>query len=340
MLPHAVYEYIAGGGADEITLNRNRKKFDEVLIKPTVLKDCTEGKTQTTCFNESFRHPLMLAPIAFQQLVHPDGELATVEAANLLETGFVTSTLSTHTMESVAERAHNRKWFQLYFQQDKQFTLNLAKRAQQAGYTHLVVTIDAALHGIRNRAQRAGFVLPDGMEAVNLHERPPLPSKSFDSSQSVVFQGMMSEAPTWDDILWLQDNLDVPIILKGILSEQDALRAQKLGMAGIVVSNHGGRTLDCLPSSIEMLPKIRAAVGTDYPLILDSGVQRGTDVFKALALGANLVWLGRPYIYALAVAGALGVAHLLRVMREELEVTMSLAGTPTVADITNQYVMT
>lgn len=333
-LSEPIYEYVIGGGADEITLNRNRQKLDDILILPSVLQDCTNGGTQTRFLDEDFRHPLLLAPVAFQQLAHPDGELATAEAADLLETGMIVSTLATQSLEDIAAKTAQTKWFQLYFQQSRDFTLSLVKRAEQAGYTKLVVTVDAPLHGIRNRAQRAGFVLPEGIEAVNLKDRPPLPRQSFDVSKSIVFQGMMSEVPNWDDIAWLQQQTSLPIILKGILSPSNAIRAKEMGIASIVVSNHGGRTLDCVPSSIEMLAAIRSAVGQDYPLIFDSGIERGTDIFKALALGANLVCIGRPQFYALAVAGALGVAHLLRVLREELEVTMSLAGTPTLSDIT------
>lgn len=338
LLPPDIYEYVVGGGADELTLRRNRQKLDDILIQPAVLRDCTKGSTHTRFLDEELRHPLMLAPVAFQQLAHPDAELATAEAADLLETGMVVSTLSTMTLEDIAAKTRQAKWFQLYFQQSRDFTLSLVKRAEQAGYTKLVITVDAPLHGIRNRAQRAGFELPDGIEAINLKDRPPLPRKSFAPSQSVVFQGMMSEAPTWDDIAWLQKQTKLPIILKGIMSAADAVKAKEMGIAAVVVSNHGGRTLDCMPASIEVLPEIRKAVGHDYPLILDGCVMRGTDTFKALALGADLVWLGRPQFYALAVAGALGVAHLLRVLREELEVCMSLAGKATISEIDKQAI--
>jgi len=332
-IPHAIYEYIKGGGGDEITLKRNRTALDNLLILPSVLQDCTAGGTHTQVLGETFRHPIMLAPVAFQKMVHDQGELATAEAADLLETGMVVSTLATHSLEAIAEKSQYKRWFQLYFQQSREFTLQLVKRAEQAGYSKLVVTVDAPLHGIRNRAQRAGFVLPEGIEAINLRERPPLPRQSFDPSESIVFQGMMSEVPTWQDIEWLQQQTSLPIILKGVLSVADALKAQQMGIAGVVVSNHGGRTLDCVPAGIEMLPLIRKAVGADYPLIVDGAIERGTDIFKALALGANLVWVGRPQIYALAVAGGLGVAHMLRVLREELEVTMALAGTPRISEI-------
>ncbi len=334
-----IYAYIVGGGADEVTLKRNRTMLDRQLILPRVLQDLTQGTTQTTLLGETLRSPFLLAPVAFQRLVHPDGELATAEAASVLETGMVVSTLSSQPIDKIAEKLTSPKWFQLYFQQDPDFTLRLVKQAEATGYTHLMVTVDASLHGIRNRAQRAGFVLPEGVEAVLLRERPELPKRILESSQSIVFQGMMSEAPVWERIEWLQAQTQLPIILKGILSPLDAIQAKRMGVEGIVVSNHGGRTLDCLPSAIEMLPSIRKAVGDEYPLIVDGGIERGTDLFKVLALGANAAMLGRPQLYALAVAGALGVAHMLRVMREEFEVTMALAGTPKVSDITHDMLI-
>jgi 4-hydroxymandelate oxidase len=338
-MPHAIYEYIAGGGADEVTLNRNRSKLDQWTIMPNALVDCTHGSTTTQILGQTWRHPMMLAPIAFHKLVHPEGELATAQAASILETGMMVSTLSSVELETIADELDSPKWFQLYFQQSRDFTLSLVNRAKAAGYSTIVITIDAPLHGIRNRAQRAGFTLPEGVEAVNLKDRPTLPSASFDPSQSMVFQGMMSEAPTWDDIQWLQQQTDMPIVLKGILNPADAVKAQALGIAGLVVSNHGGRALDCLPSSIEMLAPIRQAVGHDYPLLFDGSIERGTDVFKAIALGANAVLIGRPQLYSLAVAGAMGVGHMLRILREELEVTMALAGTPTMSDINQQSLL-
>ncbi|MDF2182818.1 alpha-hydroxy acid oxidase [Neptuniibacter sp. CAU 1671] len=335
-LPTPIYEYIAGGGADEISLKRNRDAFDRLLLQPKVLRNMSQGQTQSTLLGSPLRYPALLAPVAFQQLAHPEGELATARAANALDTGMVVSTLSSTSMEQLAETLEGPKWFQLYFQQDRDFTLNLVRRAEQAGYSHLMVTVDAPLHGIRNRAQRAGFQLPEHVRAVNLDDRPPLPRKVLEPDQSIVFQGMMSEAPSWSDINWLQQETRLPIILKGIMHPDDALQAKQMGIAGVVVSNHGGRTLDCVPAAFEVLPEIRQAVGTDYPLLLDGGIERGTDIFKSLALGANAVMIGRPQIYALAVAGALGVAHMLRVLREEFEVTMALAGTPTLADISAQ----
>ncbi|MCP5160905.1 MAG: alpha-hydroxy-acid oxidizing protein [Hahellaceae bacterium] len=337
-LPHPVFEYICGGGADEISLRRNRATFDQISIVPRVLRDCTQGGTQTHLLGEAFRHPILLAPVAFQKLAHPQGELASARAASLLEAGMVVSTLASETLENIAAATQAPRWFQLYFQENRDFTVSLVRRAEAAGYTRLVVTVDAPLQGIRNRAQRAGFTLPEHVSAINLSDRPPLPYREFTTDQSIVLQGMMSEAPTWGDIAWLQTQTALPIILKGVLHAEDARLAQSMGIAGIIVSNHGGRVLDSVPSALQMLPAIRRSVGNDYPLLLDGGIQRGTDVFKALALGANAVLVGRPQLYALAVAGALGVAHMLRLLREELEVTMALAGTPTLEDITDQAI--
>jgi isopentenyl diphosphate isomerase/L-lactate dehydrogenase-like FMN-dependent dehydrogenase len=289
--------------------------------------------------DEALRHPILLAPVAFQKMVYPRGELATLEAADCLDTKMVVSTLATVDMETLAQASPEKHWFQLYFQADRMFTQRLVERAESAGYSKLVVTIDAPLHGIRNRAQRAGFVLPEGIEAVNLMQRPPLPRKVLSPSESVVFQGMMTEAPTWEDIDWLLSVTRLPVILKGILHPDDALTAKAKGIAGIIVSNHGGRTLDCVPSGLDMLPVIRDRLGKNYPILLDGGIERGTDIFKALALGADAVLVGRPQIFSLAVAGALGVASMLRILREELEVCMALAGVPQISDISKEHIL-
>ena len=335
-IPPAIFEYIQGGGADEITVQRNRRALDDLMILPRILQDCTAGGTHTTILGETLRHPVMLAPVAFHKLVHPLGELAMAQAASVLETGMIVSTLASESLEAIAAELDSPKWFQLYFQQSRSFSLDLVRRAELAGYTALVITVDAPLHGIRNRAQRAGFVLPKGVSAVNLQKRPPLPSKTLEINQSIVFQGMMSEAPVWEDIRWLQQRTSLPIILKGVLNPADALVAADMGLAGVIASNHGGRTLDCVPSAVDILPLVRKTVGDDFLLLMDGGIQRGTDVFKAIALGADTVLIGRPQLYALAVAGALGVAHMLRVLREELEVTMSLAGTSNIGNITKE----
>ena len=332
-VPHAIYEYVAGGAADDLTLHENRRAFDRIELAGRVLADCAHGTTALTLLGQSFRHPILLAPVAYLQLVHPAGEIATAQAADALEAGFVASTLSSVSLEAIAAELHGPKWFQLYCQPTRERTLALVRRAEAAGYGALVVTVDAPIDGVRNRAQRAGFVLPRHVRAANLPDAPAPGRTRLPREQSVVFQGLMAHAPTWADLAWLRKATPLPVLVKGILHPDDAVRAADLGLAGVVVSNHGGRTLDGLPASIMALPRVRAAVGADFPVLLDGGIRRGTDVFKARALGADAVLVGRPQVYALAVAGALGVAHVLRVLREELEVTMALTGCPTLSDI-------
>ena len=213
---------------------------------------------------------------------------------------------------------------------------NVGKRLSNfanEGVFALVVTVDAPINGVRNRARRAGFTLPKHVRAVNLQGTSAPAASRLTPEQSGVFQGLMAHAPIWADLAWLRGETPLPVLVKGILHPDDALWTVDLGLAGMIVSNHGGRTLDGLPANITALPRVRTAVGADVPVLLDGGIRRGTDVFKALALGADAVLVGRPQVYAMSVAGALGVAHVLRVLREELEVTMALTGCPTLDSI-------
>jgi len=328
-----IYEYISGGTGDEVTLQNNQNAFQRWQIVPRMLQDVTGAGTQVNLFGQTFRHPVLLAPVAFHKLVHEQGELATAEAVNALEASMCVSTLSSVDMETLGSTLTQPKIFQLYLQASRDFSLELVRRAERAGYCAIMVTVDASLHGIRNRAQRAGFVLPEVIRAENLIDRPELPTASFTPDQSIILQGMMSEAPTWADIEWLVSQTDLPVIIKGLLHPEDVKQAEAMGAKGVVVSNHGGRVLDQVPSALDMLPEIRATVSDDFMLLLDGGVSRGTDVLIAMALGANALMIGRPQLNALAVAGALGVAHMLRVLREEFEVALALAGVTDLSDI-------
>lgn len=203
-----------------------------------------------------------------------------------------------------------------------------------SGYTALVVTVDVPVSGLRNRAQRAGFEMPSCTQMANLKAMPQSRQVSLAADASIIFQGLMTAAPGWKDIAWLATQTRLPVILKGISHPDDARRALDMGMSGVVVSNHGGRSLDGLPAGIHALPAVRKAVGEEFTVLMDGGIRRGTDVFKAIALGANAVLVGRPQVHALAVAGALGVAHMLRLLRDELEMTMALAGCATIGSIT------
>jgi 4-hydroxymandelate oxidase len=341
-MPHPIYEYITGGAGDDLTLENNCQAFANIKLNTRVLRTFSQASTSVTINGQAFTSPLFIAPLAYQRLVHPQGELATAEAAEALNITMLTSTLASVPLEDIATAGGQPGWFQLYFQEDKQHTLSLVQRAEQAGYQAIVVTVDAPVSGLRNRAQRAGFTLPEGVSAVNLPASlagngAPL-TTHLAPGQSPLLHGLMAQAPNWQDIAWLQQQTNLPIWIKGISHPEDAKLAAQLNVAGIVVSNHGGRTLDGMPASIEVLPVVRKAIGPKLPILFDSGIRRGSDIFKALALGANGVLIGRPVLYGLAVAGALGVAHSLQLLHQELEITMALTGCQQISDITPQAI--
>ena len=319
------WAYIAGGSADELTLRANRDAFDRLRLQGRVLADMQGANTRLTLFGQALDYPILLAPVAFHKLVHPEGELATAFGAAAIKAGMVVSTQASVPLEQIASAARTPLWFQLYVQHDRGFTEKLVRRAEAAGYRALVVTVDAPV-SLRNREQRLGFRLPPGIEAANLRGLPPTPPNRAALDESEVFRGLLDGAPSWKDIAWLRSLTRLPLLLKGIMAPADALRAIEEGADGIVVSNHGGRSLDTLPASIEALPRIAAAVTGRVPLLLDGGVRRGTDVLKALALGAKAVLVGRPYIHGLAVGGPVGLAHVMKILRTELEAAMALTG--------------
>lgn len=329
------YEYLAGGSGRDITVAANLDAFAQWAVVPRLLRDVTAGHTRVTLGADTLLHPVLLAPVAFQRLAHAEGEIATARAASATDTCMVCSTLSSILLEDVARAAGAHKWFQLYFQPDRAATGALLARAEQAGYGAIVVTLDAALQVGSERALRSGFRMRADCIAVNL----PAGAGSAAQGQgpadggSRIFQGLMHSAPSWSDLMWLLTQTTLPVWVKGVLHPDDARALQAAGVAGLIVSNHGGRSLDGAPASLAVLPAIRAAVGPELSLLLDGGIRCGTDIFKSIALGADAVLIGRLQVYALGVAGALGVAHMIRLLREELEVCMALAGCATLADI-------
>jgi 4-hydroxymandelate oxidase len=331
----AAWAYLNGGAADEITLRANRAAWDAIHLQPRVLRDLSGGHTRVTLLGRELQHPVLLAPIAYQRLFHADGELAIAHAAAAQGAGLVLSAQASVTMEAVAapmlaDPTAGPLWFQLYWRDDRDFMRALLQRVEAAGYQALVLTVDAPVHGARDRERRAGFKLPDDIRAVNLGGlKKPL---DLQPGQSALFDGLMPRAATWREIDWLRAESRLPLLLKGVTHADDACDALARGVRGFIVSNHGGRTLDTLPPTAELLPPLRAALGPDVPLLVDGGIRRGTDVLKAMALGANAVLLGRPYVHALAASGALGVAHALRLLRDELEIAMALSGCKTLAD--------
>lgn len=321
------WAYLSGGAADEITLRKNRSAFDEIEIVPRLFRDLTDATTAVTLFGQKYAHPIFIAPTAFHHLFHPQGETATAMGAAAFQAGMVVSTQASTPLENIATSAQGPLWFQLYIQPDRDFTLDLIRRAEAAGYQALVVTADAPLAGIRNREQRAGFQIPPGIDAVNLRG-----IRSHAPQDRVFGSELLAAAPTWKDLAWLQSQTLLPVLVKGILSPQDARIAIDQGISGIIVSNHGGRTLDTAPATLHVLPMIAAEVRGATPILLDGGIRRGTDIFKALSLGADAVMIGRPILHGLSVAGALGVAHVLKILLTELEITMALAGCVTLPE--------
>lgn len=332
-LGEQAWAYFSGGAADEITLKDNRSAFDSLKLIPRVLRDMKGGSTQTTLLGETYEHPILLAPIAYHRMAHRDGELATVLGASAIKAGMVVSTRASVPIEEIANAAQTRLWFQLYVQPDREFTKALVQRAEAAGYQALVLTVDAPLNGIRNRLQRSGFRMPPSVEAVNLRGLAAPDTRPRMAGENVAFGSLMDVAPTWSDAEWLLSITRLPVLLKGVLSPEDAALAIEMGFAGIIVSNHGGRVLDTTPATIDVLPQITAVVAGRVPVLLDGGIRRGTDVLKAIAFGASAVLIGRPYIFGLSVGGAVGVAHVLNILRAEFEVAMALNGCKTVDQI-------
>jgi len=324
----AIWAYISGGAADEITVKENRSAFDRIRLSPRLFNDFSAANTRLSFLGKNYEHPIFIAPTASHQLVHPEGELATVLGASAMQTPYVVSTQSSILLEDIARSAQTPLWFQLYIQADREFTLDLIRRAENAGFQALVVTADAPLSGLRNREQRANFRIPAGIEPVNLRGMKPVPPAT-----QVFGSELLATAPTWKDLAWLQSHTRLPVFVKGILDPADATLAIDQGVSGIVVSNHGGRTLDTLPATIDALPRIADRVNGQVPILLDGGIRRGTDILKAIALGATGVMIGRPVLHGLAAAGAVGVAHVLKILRMELEMAMTLTGRPTLADL-------
>ncbi len=316
----AAWAYFSGGSAGEVTLRANLAAWSREGLLPRVLRPLRGLDTAVTLMGRTLAHPILVAPMAFQQLAHPDGEYASAQAAAAQGAGFVLSAQASIRLEDAARASgpasqRGPLWFQLYLQGDRSASLDLVQRAEAAGYEALVVTVDLPVQAPRDAQWRAGFRLPAGA-AVNL---PPAPL-----GQSLA--EVLARAPGWDDIGWLQQATRLPLILKGVMHPDDAREAVRQGVAALIVSNHGGRALDTAPATATVLPRIAQAVQGAVPLLVDGGIRRGTDVLKALALGAQAVLVGRPVAWGLAHSGALGVAHVLRLLRDELEIAMALCG--------------
>lgn len=337
-LDPSAYDYYAGGAGDERTLAANRAAFDRIPLRPRMLVDVSAIDVRTFVLGTTIDLPVMLAPTAFNRLACDEGEIAAARAAAAAGTIMIGSTLSTCTLEDVAG-VSGPKWFQLYIYKDRMLTQELIGRAEAAGYRALVLTVDTPLLGRRFRDLRNRFVLPDGLSMRNFDAAMTNAARWGEhSSFSAYVHDLFDASLSWDAVDWLRARTRLPILLKGILTAEDAARAVQAGVDGIVVSNHGGRQLDGVPASIDALPEVVDAADGRLEVLMDGGVRRGTDVLKALALGARAVCIGRPYLWALAAAGEEGVRDVLRILREELMLAMALSGRPSVAAIDRSLV--
>jgi 4-hydroxymandelate oxidase len=341
-LPRAVYDYYAGGAEDESTLRANRTAFERYALRPRVLVDVSTVDLRVRLLNDEIRLPLLLAPTAFQRLAHTDGELATARAAAAAGTILVASTLSTCTIEEIASAGDGAPlWFQLYVFRDRAITEALVRRAEAAGCTALCLTASVPVQGNRERDAHNRFHLPAGVEMANFRG---LPQASFPAVEgSGLFAFIAAEfdpSLTWESLAWLRSITSLPIVVKGVMLPDDARLAVEHGAAGIIVSNHGGRQLDSADATLHALPGVVAAAAGRVPVLVDGGVRRGTDVVKALLLGARAVLIGRPYLWGLAVEGEAGVARVLGLLHEETSRTLALLGAPSIAALQAEQITT
>lgn len=336
VLSEAAWAYYASAANDEITYRENRTAYERIKLHPRMLRDVTNRSLRVEILGQFLRAPLIVAPMAYNTLAHADGELGIARAAGQRGLLVTHSTLASYTMEQVAEAATGPLWYQLYAYREREVNLRLMQRAEQAGYKAVVVTVDTPMLGRRESEIRAGFHKRDTVRAVNLLSDDMRPL--FDAPADVDLAQHLQTIPranlTWYDLRWIRGGTRLPVLLKGILRADDALRALDYGVDGIVVSNHGGRQLDGVPATIEVLESITKAVNGRVPVIVDGGIRRGTDVVKALALGARAVMVGRPLLWGLAVNGEAGAGHVLDLLLAELELAMALCGAATISEIT------
>ena len=339
VLPAPVMGYYRSGADDEVTLADNEAAFARWQLRPRMLVEVSRLDTSCRLLGHTLATPLLVAPMAAQRMAHERGELATAAAASSLGAGFVLSTLSTTALEDVAaaRRAGGPPpWFQLYTFRDRAVSAALVRRAEQAGYGAVVLTADAPALGRREADVRSGFALPKHLTFANLASQAGAaaaqagtPAQADDGSRlAAYFAEQIDPSLTWDAVRWLRSVTSLPILVKGILTAEDAALAVAAGCAGVCVSNHGGRQLDGTPAAIDALPEVVAAVAGRIPVLLDGGIRRGSDVLKALALGATAVMVGRPVLYGLALGGDAGAAQTLAMLHRELRLAMALAGTP------------
>ncbi len=363
-LPRGVFDYVDGGAEDEVTLRRNTDGFRDLRFRPRMGVWVEEPQLRTTLFGQAVSFPVLTAPCGGMRLIHPHADIGVARAAGTAGTIHVVSSASGFSLEEIAQSSPDRHWFQLYRYLGRPGMENLVHRAKAAGYQAIVVTIDTQVGSKRERDWRNGFSYSMRVDAANARKLgPQLAARPFwiaryirdgmpfqlantagmtPDGQPMVLSAMgqrESHSPTWQDIAWVTQNFDGPVLAKGVLTAADGRRALEAGCQGVVVSNHGGRQLDGAAAAIDVLPEVVAAVGDKMEVLLDGGVRRGSDVIKALALGAKAVLIGRPYVWGLALGGQDGVSHVLEMLRAEMERTLQLMGCPSIHDLDRSWLM-
>jgi 4-hydroxymandelate oxidase len=340
LLPQMAYDYYASGANDEVTLRENRAAYERITLLPRMLVDVSVRDMGTTVLGEPVSMPILIAPVALPGLAHPEGEIATVKAASAAKTLITLATLSTTSIEDAMAAATGPVWFQLYVFRDRAITASLVQRAEAAGCKAVVLTVDMPIQGKRERDVRNRFTLPDHLSLKNFSQAgfQELPKNVAGSGLAAYVASLLDAALTWKDIEWLAGVTKLPVLVKGILRADDALRAVNHGASGIIVSNHGARQLDTTPATISILPEIVDAVAGGVEVYVDGGIRRGTDVLKAIAYGARAVLVGRPILWGLAVGGEAGVKSVLEMLRQEFDLAMALSGCPRLSDITRDLV--
>ena len=318
------YDYIAGGALDEITLRRNRAVFDSIMLRPRVMVDISNRDLSTTVLGHKISFPVMLDPASNHDIAHPDAELASAKAAGAAGTVMVLSSDSSRTLEEVAQVSSGPLWFQQFLFKDRGLTLEMAARAEEAGYTAICITADAKVPPKRERNIRNKYVTPDSPNYAHLDLSNLTPSGLME---------IRDLAATWSGLDWLASKTRLPLVVKGIMAGEDGRQCAEHGAKAVIVSNHGGRYLDTAPATIEVLPEVVEAVDGRIEVYMDGGIRRGSDVFKALALGARALLIGRPVFWGLARSGEAGVLAVLEMLRHELDGTMSMCGRPTIDSI-------
>lgn len=338
-LTKMAYDYYSSGADDEITLRENCDAYKKIFLKYRVLVDVSKRDLSTEVFGQKISMPLMIAPTAFHKMAHTEGEAAVARASGAADTIMILSTLSNSDVEEVVKASSGSVWFQLYVYKEREVTREIILRAESAGCKAIVLTVDAPVLGTRERDVRNKFNLPEGLYVKNLLPagKENIPELN-DSGLSAYVQQHLDPSLSWKDIEWLKSITKLPLIIKGIACKEDALLSVKNGADGIVVSNHGGRQLDTCRATIDVLPEVAEAVQGKTEIFLDGGIRRGTDIIKALALGAKAVLVGRPVIWGLAADGEEGVRTVLEIFRKELDVAMALCGVDTVSKINKSLI--